>query len=42
MSIDSCKECGDYVDTDADPDCYWDIETEEVRDNCLCGGCRNE
>lgn len=37
MSIDTCKSCGDYVDTDFDADCY-DNPVEE----CQCVKCRED
>lgn len=37
MSIDTCKRCGDFVDTDSDTDCY-----DNAENACLCGVCREE
>ena len=34
MSIDTCKECGDLVDTDFDEDAYL------IGDKCICERCR--
>lgn len=44
MSLAWCegKGCGVMVDTDADPDCYYDEEKQESRDKCLCEHCREE
>jgi hypothetical protein len=35
MSIDSCGNCGNSIDTDFDLECY-------VGDTCLCENCRDK
>lgn len=43
MSMATCIACCRYVDTDDDPDCYYDIECGlEEWDGCLCEVCRSE
>lgn len=37
MSMDSCKDCGRYIDTDLDTDCY-----DNPKKECLCFKCREE
>lgn len=41
MSMDTCAECGDLVDTDDDPDCYIDMH-HNGREACVCADCRHE
>lgn len=38
MSWDKCKYCGYLVDTDLDPDCYYDDNMNETP--CTCEMCR--
>ena len=38
MSMDVCKRCARYIDTDDDCDCYIDISKTETI--CLCEPCR--
>ena len=50
MSMDSCKKCGAWVDTDEDPDCY--VANPEHLDRpiarfenthvCVCESCREK
>ena len=43
MSIDTCRNCSSYVDTDADTDCYYlefEDGTQQELDFCLCERCR--
>jgi hypothetical protein len=44
MSIDTCKGCSSYVDTDFDTDCYelYDENGTTIKqlDFCLCERCR--
>ena len=43
MSIDSCKKCGHYVDTDNDCDAYcipFEDDSATQLDYCICSGCR--
>ena len=35
MSMDTCKACGDFVDTDFDVDCY-----DNPAEQCHCERCR--
>lgn len=50
MSMDSCKFCGSFVDTDDDPDCYRSKKnpknyiTDWANDDaiCVCWQCREE
>lgn len=45
MSIDTCKFCGQWVDTDSDCGAYF-LEFEDGSeielDHCLCQNCRDE
>lgn len=47
MSIDTCKFCGNYVDTDDDGDCYGIHDIDSVYGDvridfgfCICASCR--
>lgn len=42
MSIDVCKDCDRYIDTDDDPDCYVEIgDMKRLHKTiCLCERCR--
>ena len=44
MSIDTCKDCGDPVDTDNDTDCYVYVGNyKRLHDTiCLCPRCRDK
>ena len=46
MSIDTCKGCCRYVDTDFDTDCYalYDENGDTIKqlDYCLCENCRQK
>lgn len=42
MSIDRCANCGDLVDTDAEPEAYVEIGNmrAQIETRCLCRDCR--
>lgn len=40
MSMDTCKSCDRIVDTDDDPDCYYDADMNQTP--CTCEWCREE
>ena len=45
MSMDRCTECERYIDTDDDPDCYYDPSwNDELKpwENALCEWCRED
>lgn len=41
MSLMLCRDCGAYIDTDADPEAFYDSpEAKEPNDYALCEACR--
>lgn len=41
MSIDRCRFCDQLIDTDDDPDCYWELPVYDstaipTRTACIC------
>lgn len=40
MSMIRCDDCAVLIDSDNDPECFWDMPNKQTRVLCLC--CRSE
>lgn len=40
MSMICCDDCGDFIDSDEDPDCFVEVPWLNLADKIWCEGCR--
>ena len=42
MSMVTCDECGEFIDSDDDPDCFVEVQRLNMQEKVWCETCREE